>query len=89
MFMERWKTSEDMMTLKHVSIKVREWVSEEFTSCQLVLLGFEQSSCYAVSWRDRHKGNYLGKCNTHNMVHKNDLVSVSDAQNNLTKCEQV
>lgn len=70
---EALKTSDDSETREQ---KVREWASEEFTSCQLLLLWSEQSSCYAVSWRERDKGNYLGECNTHNMVHTYKLHSL-------------
>lgn len=77
------KTSDDSETRGQ---KVCECASEEFTSCQLLLLWLEQSR-YVVSWWERDKGNYLGERKTCNIAHTYKLptVFVSDAQNNL-KC---
>lgn len=72
-----WKTSEDTMTLKHVS---RRSVSEKNSlpagySFFFFFTVVGQSSCYAVSWRERNKESNFEECNTRTAYNNVDTVA--------------
>lgn len=81
------KTSEDTMTLRHVSQETLSEFQRNSLPAKLLLLWLEQSGCYAVSWRERDKGNYLGKCDTHNMQHTYKLPKVCTWCSQKLKCK--